>query len=120
MIHTFSQVPVLGYNYKKKRVVDLYWGGWKRKGMGGKGMGEKGMGEGKGWERKRWERERELSTLFTIISIFQPLAPGAILYPGRCSAWQPVVTSMPSMVEVPKESIIANTDFTTTSVIAKR
>ena len=49
-----------------------------------------------------------------------PLGPGAILYPGKGSAWQPVVTSLPSMVDIPKESIIANTDFTTTSVIAKR
>ena len=46
--------------------------------------------------------------------------PGAMLYPGKGSAWQPVVTSLPSMVDIPKESIIANTDFTTTSVIAKR
>ena len=45
------------------------------------------------------------------------MATGTMLYPGRCSAWQPVVTTM---VEVPKESIIANTDFTTTSIIAKR
>lgn len=44
-----------------------------------------------------------------------------MLYPGRCSAWQTVTAAtMPSMIEVPKESIIANTDFTTTSLIAKR
>ena len=43
-----------------------------------------------------------------------------MIYPGKGSAWQPVVTSLPSMVDIPKESIIANTDFTTTSVIAKR
>lgn len=43
-----------------------------------------------------------------------------MLYHGRCSAWQQVVSNLPSVVEIPKESIIANTDFTTTSVIAKR
>ena len=43
-----------------------------------------------------------------------------MLYPTKDSAWQPVVTSLPSLTEVPKESIIANTDFTTTSLIAKR
>lgn len=63
----------------------------------------------------------------------QPLVPGAMLYPGRCSVWQPVpvatnttcavpvpVAVPTAMAEVPKESIIANTDFTTTSLIAKR
>ena len=62
----------------------------------------------------------------TLHLVFSPIqqhplgGPGAMLYPGKGSAWQPVVTSLPSMVDIPKESIIANTDFTTTSVIAKR
>ncbi len=50
-----------------------------------------------------------------------PLLQGAMIYPGKDSAWQPVVTTLPAlMTEVPKESIIANTDFTITSGLAKR
>jgi hypothetical protein len=57
----------------------------------------------------------------------QPLVSGGpMLYPGRCGVWQPVANSSSvqgvtgTMTELPKESIIANTDFTTTSLIAKR
>ena len=60
---------------------------------------------------------------FNFLSHSQQTLPGNVLYPTKDSPWQPVVTHLPLIAtptEIPKESIIANTDFTTTSVIAKR
>ncbi len=53
----------------------------------------------------------------------QPAA--TVIYTSDETGWQPMVTPLPLLStpptkEIPKESIIANTDFTTTSAIAKR
>jgi len=62
-----------------------------------------------------------LSITTVLSSLQHPLLQGAMLYPSKSSTWQPVVTALPpAMTELPKESIIAHTDFTTTSGLAKR
>jgi hypothetical protein len=64
------------------------------------------------------------SVMVTAPPLQQQGLPGTILYQPRDSPWQPVIAHMPIITtppaEIPKESIIANTDFKTTSVIAKR